>query len=258
MKKQRSIWVYLAIVAVLACYGRGSFPGARADKEETSRSIPPEVAKAWTDAGARVGWIKDVPPEATGGYQYWKPFREKDEPGAVPAFHFHPKEKGSLAKLPNPGVPFGLDTHCGGLADADLKELARFKSLQSLNLGADLGLKDVRLRALTQLKNLQGLYLFYTPVTDAGLKELAVLKELRALDLSHTQVRGTGLKELAALKNLQALNLSYTKVTDAGLKDLAEMKSLRWLSLHQTMVTAAGIAGLQKELPECKILVKDD
>src|SRR5436190_17813763 len=76
------------------------------------------------------------------------------------------------------------------LTDADLKELAAFKSLKTL-----------RLVSVEKL-------------TDAGLKELAALSTLTELDLTRTKVTDAGLKELAPLKNLTALWLGETQVTD--------------------------------------------
>jgi hypothetical protein len=242
MKAHETTWRHLAILAALAGCGLGVFAGAEPDKNDAPTPLPPEVAKAWADAGAEVGWMKDVPPRQTGGYQFWEPFREKAEAGAMPAFRVSREKEAALAKLPDPGVAFGLDLHCWGGKDAELKKFARLKSLRSLNIGGALLLTDAGLKELQALKNLRGLYLFYAPVTDAGLKELAALKELQALDLSNTRVTDAGLKELARLKNLQALNLGPTKVTDAGLKALAGLKSLRWLNLHGTKVTAAGVA----------------
>ena len=255
MQKQGTTWRYRAALAVLASCSL--IAGAGADKKETPKPLPPEIVKAWLNAGAQVGWMKDVPPQAEGSYEYWAPWREKGEPGAVPAFRFHPEKQGVLTKLPDPGVAFGLDLHCWSGKDAEVKEFAGLKNLQALNIGGALLLTDAGLKELAGLKNLQGLYLFYAPVTDAGLKELAGLKNLHALDLSHTQVMGAGLKGLAGLKSLQALNLAYTQVTDAGLKELPGLKSLQWLNLCGTKVTAAGLAALQKELPACKIIMAD-
>jgi hypothetical protein len=250
--------VILAALAVLASSGLGVIVSADPDKTDAPKPLPQEIVKAWRDAGANVGWMKDVPPQPTGGNDYWEPFREKVEPGAMLAFRFHPEKEGVLTKLPDPGVAFGLDLHCWPGKDAEVKELAGLKSLQSLNIGGSLLLTDAGLKELAGLKNLRGLYLFYAPVTDAGLKELAGLKNLQALDLSHTQVTDAGLKELAGLKSLQALNLGWTKVTDAGLNALAGVKSLEWLNLDRTGVTARGVAALQKELPKCKIMIGGD
>jgi hypothetical protein len=258
MKRDRTAWYGLAVVAGLAAIGPGVCPGGEPEKGDAPRPLPPEVVQAWREAGAAVGWMKDVPAKATGGYEYWAPWRDQPVPGSVPAFRFPDAKPAALAKLADPGVPFGLDLHCWSGQDAELKEFAGLKSLQSLNVGGALLLTDAGLKHLAGLKNLHGLYLFYAHVTDAGLKDLAPLTELRALDLSHTQVTDAGLKELAAFKNLQALNLGQTAVTDAGLKDLAGLKGLRQLNLQRTKVTATGVGALKKELPACQILIRDD
>jgi internalin A len=259
MHKQLTMWPHLPVLVMLTITGMCPFATAADEKQETPKPFPPEVVKTWRDAGVRdVGWMKDLPPQSEGGYEFWDPWCEKSVAGAVPAFKLRFGKGGELAKLPDPGVPFGLDFHCCSVKGPELKELAGLKNLHSLNIGASLVLTDEGLREVSALKNLRGLYIFYAPVTDGGLKSLAALTELRALDLSHTQVKGEGVKELAGLKNLQALNLSYTRVTDAGLKEIAGLKNLRWLSLHRTKVTAAGVAALKKDLPKCKIMFRED
>lgn len=67
--------------------------------------------------------------------------------GAVPAFKFNQWQEGLIAKLPDPGLPFGLDLSTTQVTDPGLKDLAGLKSLQTLDLG-------------------------YTAVTDAGVKAL--------------------------------------------------------------------------------------
>jgi uncharacterized protein (TIGR03067 family) len=203
-------------------------------KNDAPKPLPSEVVKAWRDAGADVGWMKDAPPRPPSTYDFWDPWRKKAKAGAMPAFRFPNGITRRLAKLPDPGMAFGLDFHCGFGNAVKVKDLAGLKSLQSLNLGANLLLKDGDLKDLAALKNLRGLYLFYTHVTDAGLKKLA------------------------GLMNLQTLDLSNTRVTDAGLKELAGLKSLRWLNLRGTKVTGASVAALQKVLTACKIVADRD
>jgi hypothetical protein len=225
-------------------------PGTQAEPQPLSA----EITKAWRDAGAEVGWMRDTPPRPDSGYEFWAPWRKDAEAGAMPAFKFLQKE-GVLARLPNPGVAFGLDLHCWPGSDADLRELSRLKHLQSLNIGGALLLTDAGLKGLAAMKDLRGLYLFHAPITDAGLKQLAALTNLQALDISSTRLTDAGLKDLAGLKQLRALNLGRTDVTDAGLKQLAGLQNLRWLNLGGTGVTARGVAALQKELPDCNITV---
>jgi hypothetical protein len=235
MKKQLArTWRYLAVLAVLASFGLGTVTSADPEIKDTPRPLPAEIVKAWRDAGADVGWMKDVPPRL-GTYNFWEPWREKGEAGAIPAFRFPEKKAdGVLTKLPDPGTAFGLDFHCGFYAGVTLKELAKLKHLQSLCIGGVQGKAYADLTDLAGMTNLRGLYLFYLPVTNAQLKHLAGLKDLQVLDLSHTQV------------------------TDTGMKELVGLKSLQWLNLRSTKVTPAGVAALQKELPKCTILTGDD
>lgn len=256
MKHQRTSY-YLASLTVLASCYLGIFAGEEPERKDAPKPLPPETVKAWRDAGAEVGWMKGVPPQS-GKYRFWQPWHDKAEAGAIPAFRFPERKAGGvLARLPDPDTPFGLDFHRGFFAGVKLKELAELKNLQALNFGHIEG-EHKDLDDLARFKNLKGLYLFHMPVTDAEVKHLAGLKTLETLDLSHTQVTDAGLKELAGLTRLQALNLGDTDVTDAGLKALAGLKNLQWLSLQGTKVTAAGAASLQKELPKCKIFLRDD
>jgi hypothetical protein len=160
------------------------------------KSLPPEILEAWNEVGA----------------DSYAPDRAIKMPALIFGFSGEqnritrqPHGPGLLAKLPDPGRPFGLFLHGKWVTDAVMKELTKMKNLQLLRLGD-------------------------TEVTDAGLKELAVLKNLRTLDLAFTKVTGTGLSHLTGLKDLQNLYLS-DQVTDAGLKELAGLKSLQWLVL---------------------------
>src|ERR1043166_1521195 len=135
---------------------------------------PPEVVKAWTDTGAKVGWMEQ---DALGFSQFHS--KTSAPAGAVPAFQLDVWKDDTLSKLPDPGVPFGLSLWQTKVTDAGLKELAGLKSLHSLLVDG-------------------------TEVTDAGMKELAGLQNLRSLALGGN-VTDAGLQELAGLKNLQAL-----------------------------------------------------
>src|SRR6516162_11275842 len=135
------------IITVALALGLCSGIGRTDEKKNRPKPLPPEIVKAWTDAGARVGWMPadDRFPEFHEG---------KGEKGEAPAFRFNRWTAGIVAKLPSPQAAFGLALSFTLVADAGAKELAALKNLQSLNL---LG----------------------TSVTDAGLKELAGLKSLQ-------------------------------------------------------------------------------
>lgn len=192
--------------------------------EQRLEPLPAEIVKAWSDAGASVGWMR----LHQSGYVEFIA-KNAGKPGDLPAFRFSEWRAGVLDRLPPPAAGFGMSLLNIRVTDAGLKELAGLKNLQSLDLVG-------------------------TRVTDAGLKELAGLKSLQTLYLNNTEVTDVGLKELAGLKSLRELYLHNTPVTDAGLKELAGMKSLQSLDLSYTLVTNAGIAELQKALPDCEII----
>jgi Leucine-rich repeat (LRR) protein len=86
---------------------------------------------------------------------------------------------------------------------------------------------------LQGLKKLEGLYLGFTDITDAGLVHLKGMTWLKRLSLMNTS--------LAA------------NITDAGLVHLKALNNLTHLHLEGTKITAAGMAELQKALPNCEI-----
>src|SRR5262245_45555985 len=142
MHHQGTTWLYLAGLVVLASCGLSVCTAADADKTKVPRPLPPEIVKAWRDAGAEAGWMKDVPPQRSGGYEFWRQWRDKVEIGALPAFRFHPENPDVLARLPDPGVDFGLDFHCSPVTGPWLKNMAGLKSLRSLNVGGSQSLTD--------------------------------------------------------------------------------------------------------------------
>lgn len=227
MDKLASIWRTLGVLAVLASCGLGAFAGAGDDKKSAPKPLPPEIVKAWRGSGLYVGWME---PTALHNFRH-KQELFKPQADDLPGLRFFMWKAGVLAKLPDPGVPFGLFLAYEKVTDAGLKELAGLKSMRALSL-------------------------FGTEVTGVGLKELVGLKDLQTLSLLDTPVTDAGLKELAGLKHLRALTLG-TRVTDQGLKELAGLKNLKTLALYGPKVTAAGVAALQKDLPGCKITLVD-
>ena len=234
------------MLAVLASCGLDVFAGADADKKEAPKPLPREIVKAWRGIGANVGWMKmDLGDNGPT-------FQVEGEIRGMTVFQFTEWKEGVLAKMPDPGVPFGLCLNLTKVTDAELKELAGLKSLQAMYL-AGTQVTDAGLKEVAGLKSLQTLDVRRTKVTDAGLKDLAGLKSLQRLYLNHCQVTDAGLKELTSLKSLQILNISASDVTDAGLKEVAGLKSLQSLIMWGTKATPAGVAELRKELPKCNI-----
>jgi len=207
-------------------------------KKDLPEPLPKELVEAWKRAGADVGWMR------ANGFGLLKLVPEKERAaGDLPAFSFSDWKNGVVPNLPAPAPAFGLHLLGSKVRDVGLKDLAALKNLQALNLRLN-QLSDAGVKELTALKNLQMLNLGFTYVSDAGLKDLAALENLKALELFRTQVTAAGLKELAALKKLRRLDLGGTQVTDAGLKELSGLKSLQALSLNSTRATDTGLKDL--------------
>lgn len=127
MLKQATMWRYLLALIIVGTGGLCHFAAAADGKPDAPKPFPPEVVKPWRDAGVRdVGWMKDLPPESEGSYEFWDPWCEKSVAGAIPAFKVRFGKDGELAKLPDPGVPFGLDFHCCSVKGPELKEFCTF------------------------------------------------------------------------------------------------------------------------------------
>jgi hypothetical protein len=179
---------------------------------EAPKPLPPKVVAAWKEAGAEDGRMgrslaflfmdrmRPVPPHMN----YFEFFPNEKGAGAeLPAFRIVLWREGTLAKLPVPSTPFGLDLGATEVTNAGLKELAALTSLEALILNKT-QVTDAGLQGLAELKNLQGLSLRDTEVTDMGLKQLAKLKKLKLLDVRKTAVTDMGVNTIeAALPGLE-------------------------------------------------------
>jgi hypothetical protein len=95
-------------------------------------------------------------------------------------------------------VVVGVKLNMTRATDADLKELAVFKHLRTLDL-------------------------FGTRVTDAGLKELIALEKLEELDLTFTKVTSAGAEQLTALTRLQRLDVDW-RISENGVVALKKAR----------------------------------
>lgn len=241
-----------AMLLVLGC--------SRAQDTFSDGPLAQDCVAAWEQAGAQVGWMTIT----SGEYPEFHVHSE-GLTDAVPAFRFPFRSETHISGLPVPTVRFGLDFSLTSVTDAKLKELARFKSLHTLNLDgsriSDAGLKellhlqglqrlglagptlvtDAGLGALDDLSSLQTLCLTRSAVGDAGLEALSRAGTLQGLGLYRTQVSDAGIKYLARLTSLQRLDLDDTRVGDAGVRELANLEHLQLLSLADTQLTDTGL-----------------
>jgi tRNA A-37 threonylcarbamoyl transferase component Bud32 len=129
------------------------------------------------------------------------------------------------------------------LTDDDLRVLAAFSHLQTLDLGQT-SVTDAGLEHLTGLADLTSLTLTGTRVTDAGMRHVAELRRLQSLDLQFTPIGDAGVKHLAGLTRLRTLKLYGPRLTDAGMADIGRLKDLSVLSLDDSDITDEGLKHL--------------
>jgi hypothetical protein len=86
----------------------------------------------------------------------------------------------------------------------------------------------------------------------SALAEIAKLKELRGLALFGTDISDDGLAYLKGLSKLRALELRGTPVTDRGLVHLENLASLQYVWLPKKTVTQEAADMLKNSLPEIK------
>jgi len=145
---------------------------------------------------------------------------------------------------------FGLNT-----TDSDLRALKALPRLRALHVFCAKKITDAELEPVESLRQLEDLELGApSSVTDAGLQRLKALTRLKKLSISDSNITDVGLENLRALTRLRTLDLSGTKITDAGLKYLGALTQLQILNVEGCRVTHGGLAGLQKLLPNCKIM----
>jgi mono/diheme cytochrome c family protein len=132
--------------------------------------------------------------------------------------------------------------------------VAKNSNYLSANFVAVDSLTEKDLQLLEPLKKqLLGLKLGNTKLTDANLAIIAKLSSLTGLSLERTLVTDKGLAQLKNLLQLQYINLVGTKVTAKGVEQLKNLKNIRKIYLYQTSISGSEWNDLKKVFPKTMI-----
>jgi hypothetical protein len=148
--------------------------------------------------------------------------------------------------------PPGADLPPNAITDAGLVHLKGLKSLRSLTLGG-LPITDLGLRALNDLPNLGGLYLYGTQVRGPGLSRLKSLPAMAVLYLDGSAVTDEGLGALKGATNLQSLSLVGVPIAGPGLSHLKALPKLNWLDVKECKLRFEDIDAFQVACPSVKL-----
>ncbi|WP_020472870.1 leucine-rich repeat domain-containing protein [Zavarzinella formosa] len=198
---------------------------------------PPELLKAWEDAGASFSWrSRDLSANV---------FQRK--PDDVWCFDFSRSPKSSWASLPSPKQPFAI-RFPDDFKDDDLKGISKHQQIVLMDL-ISTEITDKSMKEIASLKNLSALRIMnLTKITDDGMKELVKSESLTSLFLTGTKVTDVGLKDVGRMKQLTTLWVGSPgpEISDEGLQALVGLEKLTTLQIHSLKITNTGLEHLAK------------
>lgn len=126
-----------------------------------------------------------------------------------------------------------------------LSELSNLKEMQELYIGNTL-VNDESLKVIAEsFPKLKKLRAAASQVADEGLVQIAKMSNLEEVDLSeNVQIYDSSLEHIAGMKQLKKLNLWKVPIADDGVEYLAGLTNLEWLNLDQTGLGDDGLAYL--------------
>ena len=145
--------------------------------------------------------------------------------------------------------------------DEGLKYLAEMTNLSQLIIdGGETHISDAGAAHLTNLVNLESLWLQGCTLTDRGLTSLLRAKKLRSLQLSGGQFTDDGLRRLVeACPELVQLGFDADHVTGKGIDHLRSLSKLTFITLrHAKHIDPVVFARLKEALPSLTVFDTDD
>ncbi len=162
-------------------------------------------------------------------------------------------DAGGTAVRDAAGRVTGLDFRASWVTDADMRKVARFPALTSLNLSLS-RVTDQGMQELRNLKDVVELDLrFAEYVTDEGVSAIKNWKKLKSLDLHGTKASDTSLDHIAGIVSLETLDVGSVMLTDVGLERLTVLSNLKALTIGGNELGDAGLQAL-RQMPGLQFL----
>ena len=221
---------FLFVLLVMAVLARFAFSG------ESVMNWKIENDETWVKEKVEP-WLKDNPK--------WK--WEKAHPfvadGLVVTASNDFEDDDAKALLDLPDLKYLSMMHATKLTDAGMKEIAKVKTLEILDIRVCNALTDEGLTAIGTLPNLRILICNTPKATDRGIKELNNSTNLGMLIMNNiAEVTDEGILGLSGLVRMEDWGFSgNSKITDAGLQVLANYPEMKLLVLRGTGWTGADV-----------------
>lgn len=152
---------------------------------------------------------------------------------------------GSITTNPR-GAVTGVSLRGSWVADTDLRELAKYPELSTLDLSLT-HITDEGMAELKNLRNVTDLNLYYSEyVTDQGVAAIKDWKKLKHLNLHGTKSSDTALEHIAGITSLESLDVGSTLMTDVGLERLETLTNLKSLTMGGNELGDAGLQALRQ------------
>ena len=159
----------------------------------------------------------------------------------------------SLATLPNlMEVQINVSRNIG-VGDIGLKHLTELKGLTTLAVDAE-RVTDVGAEYVGSCSSLRVLRLDNSQISDKGLYAIARLPELSKLFIPGSRITDHGMKAVVSCNTLRILDVSRTKITDQGLEYIKDCRSLQVLYIRETGVSRQGITTLKRWRPDLAVV----
>jgi hypothetical protein len=147
---------------------------------------------------------------------------------------------------PIPGRPHNQIT------DAGVKQLRGLRNLAGIDLNGT-GVTDECVQYLCEMQKLHWINIDGTQVTGVGMARLGGLKELCMIELNGCPISADGVKELGQLTNLISIGLRNTKLTDADLDVLNTLPKIGILRLGGNKISEQAVKRFSDRHPRCTI-----
>ncbi|UOG66003.1 hypothetical protein MAL04_20180 (plasmid) [Leptospira noguchii] len=122
----------------------------------------------------------------------------------------------------------------------------------------DTDFDDEAMRFFSLFKNIDGLHLERTKITDNGIKLLIQNQKLKSLNIGSKGTTNKSCEYLSQLENLEYLHFSESaSFNDGCIDSIIKMKKLKELSLGFVYFTRPGIERLRKTRPDLSINLHD-